>query len=332
MLRRASLAFLMLAAGTAWAAPPTVPELLRLVPTDARAVVAVDAAVLRTAPLVEQWLLAHQAAWSRVDDDAARFLSEAGVDPARDVDYMMFALTGDQAAQHPLALLAGRYDSATLVAALQARGAVQVKVGTVTAYRVGHTGNADAQHAALIRVTPQLVMVGDRDTLLAAQDRASGPVRVVAAEKAAGHLDVSAPFWMAVAIPEDAAAGPHSTASGAESPGAQAMVAVAAASAAVRRVAAWATLGQELRLHAFATTASEENAGLLRDTVRGALAAMRLAVQEREPRVVDVLRGVKVDTEGAAVAVTAELPVDLLQQLAGEAHHHHAKVTEAAPR
>jgi hypothetical protein len=326
MLRRVSLVAIFLTAATVWAAPPTMPELLRFVPANARAVVAVDASVLRTEPLVQQWLLTHQESWSRVDDAATRFLSEAGVDPARDIDHMVFALTGTESEEHPLALFAGRYDSKTVTSALQARGAVPVKVGDLTAYRVGR--GDDSAHSVLIRITPELVMVGDRDTLTATQTRTPGPVHVVQAEKAAGHLDLSAPFWMAVALPENEAASRQPATSGDYGSEGQALVAVAAASAAVRRVAAWATLGQELRLHAFATTASEENAGLLRDTVRGALAAMRLAVQEKEPQLVEALRGVDVDADGSAVSVTATLPVDLLQQLAAEAHHHQATTTQ----
>jgi len=51
-----------------------------------------------------------------------------------------------------------------------------------------------------------------------------------------------------------------------------------------------------------------------------ALAAARLAAQEKEPRLVEVLRGVTVETDGAVVWVGATIPVDLLQELAGEAH------------
>lgn len=330
MFRRVSLVAAFLITATAWAAPPSMPELLRLVPTTARAVVAVDASALRTEPLVQQWLLTHQEAWSRVDDDATRFLREAGVDPARDIDQMVFALTGEESEEHPLALFAGRYDRAILTSALEARGAVPVKVGDVTAYRVDHGDDSD--HAVLIQIAPNLVMVGDLDTLAATQARAAGPVHVVQAEKAAGHLDLSAPFWMAVTIPAEAAPVPHRAASGTDSSGGQGLVAVAAASAAVRRVAAWATLSQELRLHAFATTSSEENAGLLSDTIRGGLAAMRLAMQDKNPKLVSVLRGVKVDADGSSVALIAELPIDLLQQLAAEAQPHHEKMTDPGSR
>ncbi len=328
MLRRTLLAAFVLVAGTAWAAPPTVPELLRLVPADARAVVAVDVAALRTEPLVQQWLLEHQETWSGVDDDAMRFLREAGLDPARDVDLMVFAVSGSEEAPEPLALFAGRYDPATLGAALTARGAELVGVGSVTAYRVGD--GDETGHAALVRVTPGLVMVGTTTTLTAVYGPTGGPVHVVAAETAAGHLDLAAPFWMAVAVPEGAADPPdHAKAMAEDSPEGRAMMAMASASTSIRRVAAWARLGEYLQVHGFATSTSEENAGLFRDAVKGALAAMRLAAQEREPQLVDVLRGVTVKAEGTGVAVTAELPVELLKQLSREvhAHHHHAEVT-----
>lgn len=330
MLRRATLTALALAAATSWGASATVPDLLGLVPTDARAVVAVDVAALKAEPSAQQWLLDHQAAWSRVDDDATRFLSEAGLDPMRDVDLMLFAVAGSGTEQRPLALFAGRYDPATLGAALQARGAQLVALGSLTAYRLGDADEED--QPALIRITPDLVLVGTAQTLTQAYEPHTGSPQVVAAETADRHLDLAAPFWMAVAVPERAAEPPSEAAAAAEaSPEERAMLAVAAASASIRRVAAWARLDESLRVHAFATADTADNASLFRDAVKGALAAMRLAAQDREPDLVDVLRGVAVDTAGNSVEVAAELPIDLLQRLARDTHRHHHHEAEVTP-
>ncbi|NOZ95785.1 MAG: hypothetical protein GXP47_13755 [Acidobacteria bacterium] len=330
MLRRTCLALAVLAATTAWAAPPTVAELLQRVPADARAVVAVDTAALRTEPLVQRWLLEHQTEWSGVDDEATRFLDDAGIDPAADVDAFVFAMFTDEADGHPLALVGGRFDAASLTAAVVARGAEPQQVAGVTVYRVDQ--NAGAAHAALVRITDDLLVFGDRAALTASLGRGVGPVPIVEEEAAAGHLDLEAPFWVVSDLPERNTARTPPQAAGSESPEDQAMLAVLAASSMVRRVAGWARLDEELAVHGFATTTSDENAGLLRDTIRGALAAARLAVQEKEPLLVDVLRGVRVDADGAVVSLAATIPVELLQKLAAEPHVRAGRAQRATPR
>lgn len=326
MIRRTCFAAAVLAAATAWAASPTAPELLRHVPREARAVVAADTAALRAQPLVQQWLLEHQAEWSGLDDEATRFLRDAGLDPAADVDALMFAVLVQVEAEHPLALFGGRFDGASLSAAVASRGAVPVEVGGVTVYRLDP--DADAGRVALMRITDDLVMIGDGPALEASLTREPGPVAVVAGEAAAGHLDLTAPFWMVSEVPEHAPPAGEQ-AGGGQTPGQRAVLAVLGASTAVRRVAAWARVDDELEVHAFATTATEEDAVLLRDTIRGALAAVRLAAQEKEPRLVDVLRGVTVEADGTVVVVAARIPVDLLQELAGGAHAADADVRRA---
>jgi len=318
MPRRILLAAVVLAAATAWAAPPTVPELLQLVPSEARAVVAVDAAALRDEPLVQKWLLDHQDRWGGVDGEAARFLRDAGVDPAADVDALVFALLDNGEHEHPLVLFGGRFDAASLTAAVLARGAEAEELGGVTVYRLDP--NAGGAQAVLMRITDDFIMVGDRDGLAASFGRGAGPVHIVADEMAAGHLELTAPFWMAADIPEGKSPQTPPPGLNADSPEGRVILAVLAASSAVRRIAGWAGLDEELELHGFATAASDEEAGLLRDTLRGGLAVMRLAAQEHRPELVDVLRGVSVEADGAVVSVAATIPVSLLQELAGGAH------------
>jgi len=334
MFRRISVAVLVLAAATSWAAPPTVQELVQQVPPDARSVVAVDAASLRQAPLIQGWLLDHQAEWTGVDDEATRFLRDAGLDPAADIDALVFAvLAGEVGGNggkdgHPLALFGGRFDAASLTAALVDRGAVAEELAGVTVYRVD--AKEDAAHAPLMRITDDLVMLGDHEALTASFGRGGGPVTIVDQEVSAGHLDLGATFWMVSDLPERKPG--DLPAVGTDGPEGQAAQAVLAASSMVRRVAGWGSLDEELELHGFATADSEENAGLLRDTLRGALAVARMTAQDKDPRLVEVLRGVSVEADGAVVTVAAAVPVELLQKLAGKPEPRAAKTRRATPR
>ena len=333
MLRRTHLSVivLVLAAATAWAAPPTVQELVQRVPQAASSVVAVDAAAVRSVPVIQQWLLDHQSEWSSVDDEATRFLRDAGIDPATDIDTVVFAVLNDgtgESGKHPLALFGGSYDASSLTAAVVKRGAVTEQLAGVTVYRVDP--KEDAAHAPLMWITDDLVMLGDREALTASFGRGAGPVTLVDEEITAGHLDPEASFWMVADLPERGSGDLPDV--GSDGPEGQAAQAVLAASSVVRRVAGWGNLGDDVELHGFATATSEEDAGLLRDTLRGALAMARMTAQDKDPRLVDVLRGVTVDADGAVVTVEADVPMELLQRLAARPQRRASSPHRATPR
>ncbi|MCU0291078.1 MAG: hypothetical protein MUF10_03685, partial [Thermoanaerobaculaceae bacterium] len=139
---------LTLVAAPLLAAPPTVNDLLRYVPADAQVVMAVDAAALRAHPLIQAWILDHQAGWTGVDSDLQRFLSDAGLDPLHDVDLMVVTATTTAGDDHALALFAGRYDPASLGAAVVARGGRTETVNGVPLY-LAAGGKADDAALAL---------------------------------------------------------------------------------------------------------------------------------------------------------------------------------------
>lgn len=323
MLRRTLVVTVLLSTAVAAAAPAPVERLLRAVPANARAVVAVDVEALRDHPLTQRWLLDHQEEWSRVDDASSRFLHDAGIDPARDVDTMVLALTSD-AEDGVLALFAGRFDPTTLGIALAAHGAEQVGVGSVTAYRLG--GATKAGGDVLVRPTPDLVMVGSRAALIAAYGSTAGSCHLVAAATTAGELDPRAPFWMVAAIPPPAA---RDTGAGAAPT--NPMAALMRAGSTLRRVAVSARLNDDLELTAFATATDVDKAATFGDAVKGALAAMRLAVADREPDLVPVLRAAQITVTDRTVTVRASLPLPLLQRLVREAPSPTATPQATAP-
>jgi len=331
-MKRIALAsvFLAFGASLALAAPPTVGEMLKLVPEGAQTVVAMDSAALRSHPKVQAWLL-EQHSWTGADQEMQQFLADAGLDPVRDVDGIVVALLGETHQTRGLVLFAGRYDAASLGAALVKRGATAFTIGKVAAYRLPASGQHG--HAAGVLAIPsnELVIAGEEASVTAALAPPHAAIQLVAKEIASGHIDVRAPFWMVANVPPEVRARAGQAGSHGEGDGGEPIRGIVLASGAVERVAAQAFLDDSLKVSAVAVADTVENAQLIRDAVKGALAAARLATQQKRPELVDVLRGVEVGVSGNEVSVAASIPLSLLEKLAGEnkagamsaPHKHH---------
>jgi hypothetical protein len=137
---------------------------------------------------------------------------------------------------------------------------------------------------------------------------------LLAGEVAAGRLDVHTPFWMAAVVPLRHHAG--AAEERVHGDGAESVRGVVLASGTVRRVVAQATLDDALRFSGTAVADTAENAELLRDTLKGALAAARLHFQDSSPKLVDVLRGVQIRLDGPVITAKGAIPVALLEKLA----------------
>lgn len=318
---------LLLAAAVLTAAPlgaATVPaDLVGMIPTDAQVAVAVDIAALRANPTVQAWLLEHQAPWSGVDDDGAEFLRDAGLDPMKDVDAMVVGVAVRDGRKEAIALFGGRFDPTSMGAALVSRGAVAVPLAGVTAYRHADLDREGEKHVALILPLTEVVMVGDERSVAAAAARKPARNPLVDGEVAAGHIDTAAHFWV---IADVAAHAQRAAEMAAAAEGAGEMGDVLLASRAVRKVSMQATLGTTLELRAFALADTAENAELLRDAIKGALAAMRLHAQEQAPELVEVLRDVRVRFDGTDVSVAGAVPVALIEKYFKQAEGHCEKM------
>jgi hypothetical protein len=308
MRRHVLFVLALLLAGAALAAPPTVADLLGRVPATARVVVAVDAASLREHALVQEWLAESHAAWSGLDDETDLFLRDAGLVPERDVEAMVVAVTPAEGQPSFVVFFAGRFDPAALAAALTARGAQAITLSGGTGYLLP---NGSASTRTVAQLAPTMIVLGDEASVRGLTIFQAGSP-IVAEEVAARRIDPTAPFFFVADLP------PRDTAPIA---GDGTLQGVVAASGAVRRVGLQANLGDALALKGFANADSPENAELLRDAVKGAIAAMRLHAQEQAPELVDVLRGVDVRLDGTRVTGAVAVPVELLEKVLREHAH-----------
>jgi len=308
---------LALMAPFAAAAPPTISQLLRSVPVSARAVVAVDTAALRQVPRVQEWLIRHQA-WTGAGDDMRRFLADSGLDPVRDVDAMVVAVLDENPGTGGVAWFAGRYDPSSLGPALVKRGAGALTIGAVPAYRLPSAGHGDGRSVVLAQPSPDLVVVGDEAAVRAALEPPHAVPPLVEKEVAGGHIDLRAPFWAVATIPASLRSRAGEAAGSAAAHGGESVRSVVFASGAVERVAMEAFLDDSLRVSGVAVADTPENAELLRDAVKGAIAAARLQAQGQAPELVNVLRDVQVRLSGSEVSAAGSVPIALLEKLIAE--------------
>jgi hypothetical protein len=315
MRRHVLFVLALLLAAAAVAAPPTVADLLGKVPAAARVVVAVNAAALREHPLVQEWLADRHAAWSGLDDETDSFLRDAGLVPERDVEAMVAAVTPTEGRPSFVVFFAGRFDPAALGAALTARGAQPVQLAGGAGYLLPDEGS-DARTVALL--ASDLIVLGDETSVRGLTLFPAGSP-LVAEEVAARRIDPAAHFFFVADLPPRATA-----AGGAGTTTDPSLQQVVEASGAVCRVGLQAVLGDALALKGFAAADTPENAELLRDTVKGAIAAMRLHAQEKVPELVDVLRGVDVRLDGNRVTGAVEVPVAVIEKVLREHAAAHA--------
>jgi hypothetical protein len=288
-------------------------QALSLVPANAVTVGMVKLADMRTSPLSS--MLFQQTDKMSADGDAAKFLAETGLSPTKDVDVLVVATSprttlGSEA--DVLVLAEGRFNAERLTAALVAHGAVK-KNG----YLVPPKEAGDAHEAAVAFPSSSLVIAGSERAVTAALEaRAAGGTGFLTRGGLAadiGRIDRTATAWAVVDVTRAqrlSKGGTVTTGHG------QSGEALQAALKSVSTVAVWAKdTGDALQLGALGLSSDAETLQLLEDTVRGALSAMRLAVRDKAPEMVSVLRGFDVSRKNDSILIEGSIPAASLREL-----------------
>jgi len=280
-----------------------------LIPNDAVSVGVVRLADLRSSPLGAT--LFQETDKISTDGDAAKFLSDAGLKPSQDVDVVVVATSprtnlGSEA--EVLVALDGRFNVERLTSALTSRGAV--KKGAYYILPEEHV-QRDHQKGAVAFPSSSLALIGSETAVARAlASHATGGTAFLA-QSALGRdvarIDPHATAWAVVDVQraQRIVGAPRLSSHD------QHAQAINSALRGVSTVALWATdAGDSLKLGAFGLSSDTETLGLLEDTLRGALSAMRLAVQDKEPQMVSVLRKFTVARTNDSVTITGSVPAE----------------------
>lgn len=291
-------------------------EALALVPANAVTVGMVKLAEMRTSPL-SSLLFQHTDRMS-TDGEAQKLIAETGLNPLKDIDRVVVA-TSPRTALGPeadiLVIAEGRFQPERLTAALLSRGAVKKGAYLMLPEEKGDQG-------AVAFLSPSLAIAGnERSIVNALAARAAGGTGFVARGALAmdlGRIDPSATAWALVDVTRAARlakGGDIHTGKG------QSGDALQAALKSLSTVAVWAKdTGEALQLGATGLSSDTETLQLLEDTVKGALAAMRLAVKDKAPEMVSVLRKFDVERKSDSISIEGSIPAATLRDLMAKKH------------
>jgi hypothetical protein len=318
---------LAVAASPLLAAGRSTDESLTLVPTDAASVAMLRFSELRNSPLSSR--LFSDADHITVDGDAARFMAEARLDPKTDVDTVTIAgLSPSGPSDGVLVIFEGRFDPDRLSAAVVARGAVQASGAGGTYYilpdKSSSASASSSRHTGAVAfVSSHLVIAGSEPAVAQALVARSAGGTAFASGAGLGRelsrVDRASSAWAIVDVTKYPAAQ-----SGLEkrkrTEGSDTANALIGAMKSVTLFTFQATVKTDsLDLAASGVARDADTRQLLEDSLRGVVAMLRLAVQDKQPDLVPVLRRFQVSSEGDSVTISGNLPASALKTLASKA-------------
>jgi hypothetical protein len=278
---------------------------------------------MRTSPLSS--MLFQQTDKIASNGDAERFLTEAGLQPTKDIDVLVVStvpranLGGDA---DVLIAADGRFNVDRIAAAITSRGAV-IKNGYFVLPESKREGGS--QHTGAVAFPDShLALIGTEEAVVnALANYAAGGTTFLTASglgREIARIDPKATAWaiVDVARAQRLTHAPRVPAHG-ESSG------LASALKSISTVALWATdTGDSLKLAGVGVGHDAETLQLVEDTLRGALAAVRLAVQDKSPDLVPVLRKFEVTRSNDSVSISGTIPAETLKTLLAKQRAAHA--------
>ena len=291
-------------------------EALSWVPADAVSVGLVRVDALRTSPLAAR--LFEETDDIAADGDAAKFLEETGLRPRSDVDLMLvagLAGSGGRGISHALVVFEGRFDPVRLSAAMEARGASRKRMPYGEYFSIEGKGND--RPGAVAFVSPRLVVAGSATAVTRAlADRATGGSAFLRGEGLGRHLSripAGASAWAIVDAVRAPVAGAGRSREDGEGDAAEALV---GAMKSVSLFVFHATArGDSVEISATGLSADDETRDLMVDALKGVVAMWRLAIHEKAPELVPILRRFEIENDGEGVSVTGTLPASFLRKM-----------------
>jgi len=299
-------------------------DAMSLIPNDSVSVGVVRLADMRSSPLSAA--LFAQTAHISNDDDAMAFLRDSGLQPTKDIDVVVFATSprtnlGSDA--DFLIAADGRFNVDRLSSALVSRGAIK-KSSAHGTYFVMPQKSGDSHRGVVAFPDAHLALIGSEPAVLEAlASRATGGTTFATTTglgRDMARIDAHATAFVLVDVPRaQRITGAPKLGGGTQSQ------AIGAALKNVSTVAIWATdSGDSLKLSAIGLSSDSETLGLVEDTLRGALSAMRLAVQEQSPDLVSVLRKFTVTRTDSSVSISGSVPAETFKTWVAKSQQSHS--------
>jgi hypothetical protein len=300
-------------------------DAMSLIPNDAVSVGVVRLADMRSSPLSAA--LFAQTAHIANDGDSEKFFRESGLQPTKDIDVVVFSTSprtnlGSEA--DFLIAADGRFNIDRLTSTLVAHGAVKKASAHGVYYTMPAEGKGGDHPGVVAFPDAHLALIGSEGAVVEAlASRAAGGTSFLTASglgRDLVHVDSHATAFVVVDVPRAQRIAGAPKLLGGSSTQSQAL---GTALKNVSTVAIWATdTGDSLKLSALGLSTDAETLGLVEDTLRGALSAMRLAVQEKSPELVSVLRKFTVSRTDNSVSISGSVTAETFKSWVAKSQSH----------
>jgi len=324
------LALLTVVAAAGFASPASVSaatrasdDALSLVPSEAASIAVIRFNDLRSSPLASR--LFNDADHVGGNGEAARFMEEANLKPRQDVDTAVVVglmPSGGYGETPVLALFEGRFDPERLSAAALTRGATRVSTSAGDYFLLPEKSSSSNHGKGAVAFASARLVIGGTESAVASAlaARSAGGTGFLSGAGLGGQLsrvDRGASVWALVDVSRYPKVQQGFSRGGNAHGGSDAGQALFGAMKSVTFFSFQATVhSDELALVATGVSPDAETRQLLEDSLRGVVAMWRLAVQEKQPDLVTVLRRFKIDSSGDAVTVSGTLPGSVVRSLA----------------
>jgi len=282
---------------------PGLPDSLAYLPPDSQAVFGMNVQKFIASPVYARFEQKHG---QEIGSDLAEFIAKTGVDPRRDVHYIIAAVKSIENRKGTGVVIAeGTFNLGTITNFISAQpGAIKLDYNGVTVWMIPEKdGSSIEKGAALISDTE--IAIGEIGTLKNVLDiRKNRTASVLDAPTLGSLIKTLNPdemFWFAGDPTNVLAKAPANTPLGANI-------------TAIANVFGTLNLTTEVAGKITVTAKDEVSAGKLADVAKGILALASLA-SDQNPQLAELLKGVLIQQDKTQVVLKLNFPFELLDKL-----------------
>ncbi len=275
-----------------------VPSAIHYFPADTKAIFGMNVKKFIASPIYAELMKNHE---QQIGADLAEFITMTGVDPRKDVDYVIGAARPSQNKGAGAVIAVGSFKPATIIGYIDSKTTpIKVDYAGGTVLMFPETNKLEKGIAFL---SDQEIAVGDLDSLKAVLDVRNGTLGVLSNGTMQDLLNRVGPdqmFWFAgdgsvlSKVPANAQIAPTLTA--------------------IQSVFGTLNIDATISGKVSILAKDEVSAGQLADFVRGIVALGNLAGAQN-PALADLARGVQIAQNAKQFDISITLPFDILQKL-----------------
>jgi hypothetical protein len=278
-----------------------VPGAVHYLPADSQAVFGMSVQAFVNSPVYAKMMQQHE---QEIGKDLAEFIARTGVDPRRDIDYVVAAARRSQEKDGGVVIAVGRFNPAAITGFIASKGSpIQLDYKGATVLMMPDPRGARLEKG-LAFLSPSEIAMGDLESLHSVIDVRAGAPGIdgnAALSALLAKLNPQEMFWFAGDASSILSHAPANTPFGANLNTIQSV---------------FGSLNITTTINGRITVAARDDvaAGQLADFARG-LVALGNLMSGQDPNVAELVRGVQVTQRANEFDVTVTFPFELLDKL-----------------